>query len=41
MGDQMVTRSMMSRDPERSNTLKTQYRKNSWRCYFSSNRITR
>jgi len=38
MGNPMVTRQMTSGDPERSsrdpNTLRIQYRENSWRCYL-------
>jgi len=39
MGNPMVTRQMTSGDPERSsrdpNTLRIQYRENSWRCYLA------
>jgi len=41
MGNQMVTWSMTSREPERSNSwpqyaYRAQYLQNSWRCYLAT-----
>jgi len=40
MENQMITRPMTSRDPERSsrdaNTLTAQYLENGWRCYLAT-----